>query len=77
MRLIDADALKEQIEDCRYFNSSFQKFTVAEFLTIVNDFIDNAPTVGTSLKLDNITEEDIERFAEYSITTQIQYSRFE
>lgn len=47
MRQIDADALSEQIEDCKYFHSSFQEMTVAEFLTIVHDLIDNAPTVET------------------------------
>lgn len=62
MRLIDSDTLREQIDDYKYFHSSFQKMTVAEFLTIVHDLIDNTPTVESSLKLDNITEEEIEKF---------------
>lgn len=45
MKLINADALREQIDDYKYFHSSFQKMTVAEFLTIVHELIDNAPTV--------------------------------
>lgn len=43
--LISRENLREQIDDCEYFNSSFQKMTVAEFLTIVHDLIENAPTV--------------------------------
>ena len=39
--LISREVLREQIDDCKYFNSSFQKMTVAEFLTIVHDIIDN------------------------------------
>lgn len=39
--LISREALREQIDDCKYFESSFQKMTVAEFLTIVHDIIDN------------------------------------
>lgn len=51
MRLIDADSLRKQIDDCKYFDSSFQKMTVAEFLTIVYDLIDNAPTIVVTTKL--------------------------
>ena len=39
--LISREDLRKQIDDCKYFNSSFQKMTVAEFLTIVHDIIDN------------------------------------
>lgn len=45
--LISRENLREQIDDCEYFNSSFQKMTVAEFLTIVHDIINDAPTVET------------------------------
>lgn len=51
-RLIDADALKEATKsftDCDGFNPVWQ-------------IIDNAPTINFSLILDNITEEDIEKF---------------
>lgn len=42
---ISREALREKIEDNKYFDNSFQKMTVAEFLTIVHDLVDNAPTV--------------------------------
>ena len=48
--LISREALREQIDDCEYFDSSFQKMTVAEFLTIVHDIINDAPTVAESCK---------------------------
>ena len=48
--LISRENLREQIDDCKYFNSSFQKMTVAEFLTIVFDLIDNAPTIAPKFK---------------------------
>ena len=44
--LISRENLREQIDDCKYFNSSFQKMTVAEFLTIIHDLVDNAPTIS-------------------------------
>ena len=44
--LISRENLREQIDDCKYFNSSFQKMTVAEFLTIIDDLVDNAPTIS-------------------------------
>lgn len=50
MRLIDADSLRKQIDDCKHFDSSFQKMTVAEFLTIVHDLIDNAPSIVATIK---------------------------
>lgn len=48
--LISREDLREQIDDCEYFDSSFQKMTVAEFLTIVHDIINDAPTVAESRK---------------------------
>lgn len=49
VRLIDANTLREQIDNYNYFYSSFEKMTVAEFLTIVHEFIDNAPTVPQTI----------------------------
>lgn len=43
--LISRENLREQIDDCKYFNNSFQKMTVAEFLTIVHDIINDVPTI--------------------------------
>ena len=54
MRLIDADALKEDIDNL----CLFKKWIREE----IKQHIDNAPTVNLSLILDNITEEDIEKF---------------
>lgn len=61
MRLIDADALKEDL------TKWFPQFTLEGiepktlFAQIMRD-IDNAPTVNLSLNLDNVTEADIEKF---------------
>ena len=54
MRLIDADALKEHIQ------ANAKIYAEAQFP--IDVIIDNAPTVNPSLNLDNITEEDIEKF---------------
>lgn len=43
--IISRENFRNQLADCKYFKSSFQKMTVAEFLTIVLDLIDNEPTV--------------------------------
>lgn len=43
--IISRENFIKQLDDCKYFKSSFQKMTVAEFLTIVLDLIDNEPTV--------------------------------
>lgn len=47
--LISREALRKQIDDYKYFYSSFEKMTVAEFLTIVHEFIDNAPTIPQTI----------------------------
>ncbi len=46
--LISREALREQIDDCKYFESSFQKMTVAEFLTIIYDIINKEVEDGES-----------------------------
>ena len=53
MRLIDADALKKDIMSYK---------TMPEIREAICEVIDNAPTVTPSLNLNNITEEDIEKF---------------
>lgn len=53
MRLIDADALK-------YKNVAEVNGYLTHILTA--EEINNAPTVTPSLNLDNITEEDVEKF---------------
>lgn len=52
--LISRKDLRKQINNCEYFHSSFQKMTVAEFLTIVYDLVDNAPTVEAKTVADCI-----------------------
>lgn len=46
--LISRKALREQIDDCKYFDNSFQKMTVAEFLTIIYDIINKEVEDGKS-----------------------------
>ena len=71
MRLIDADALKELIDnkmDERFRWDS--KLTVCEFKTIVGDIIDNFPTVESgvidarAVELRHLTEEEKKKFFE-------------
>lgn len=58
MRLIDADELRNELTGiCSNKVNDYNK-TVKAFI----EFIDNAPTVIPSLKLENITEDDIEKF---------------
>ena len=55
MRLIDADLFKERIMSGYYVYCQENKQDII-------DAIDCEPTVNPSLKLDNITKEDIEKF---------------
>lgn len=70
MRLINADALKEFVDNGRVCDICPDKkqgcadsCNFPDTLTpLWEKVIDNAPTVNPSLNLDNITEEDIEKF---------------
>lgn len=53
MRLIDAVKLKESIIDMKLSLSNKRQ---------ILHIIDNAPTITTSLKLENITKDDVEKF---------------
>lgn len=55
MRLIDADKFKENILSGLYIYCQENKEDIA-------NAIDSEPTITPSLNLDNITEEDIEKF---------------
>ena len=55
MRLIDADQFKENILSGLYIYCQENKDDIA-------NAIDSEPTIITSLNLDNITEENIEKF---------------
>lgn len=55
MRLINADELKQKIKVIRSVGGG-------ELRYITEMDIDNAPTVTPSLNLDNITEDDVEKF---------------
>lgn len=58
VRLIDAEALKEKLNKKALDLANGGMI----FIESINHIIDNAPTVNSSLNLDNITEEDIENF---------------
>lgn len=55
MRLIDADALRAEYQAILDRGDMFCEYDIV-------GMVDNAPTVTTSLKLENITEDDIEKF---------------
>lgn len=54
MRLIDADALKIRIEAWEYYGIFGKSYLI--------DIIDTSPTIEPRLSLDNISDEDIEKF---------------
>lgn len=61
VRTIDANALKKHItETCEIEEKIDKKWAMGLKYSI--KLIDNAPTVYSSLNLDNITKEDIEKF---------------
>lgn len=61
VRTIDANALKKHITGiCEIEEKIDKKWAMGLKYSI--KLIDNAPTVNSSLNLDNITEEDIEKF---------------
>lgn len=61
MRLIDADELKRVLSDKDYITYTHEFGDAIPFDWIINA-IDNAPTITTSLKLENITEDDVKKF---------------